>query len=230
MAYGNWIINVTDTITEYGYDPVDLSEGSHKPIHVSCENCGIRAIKEKRCSQRKHLCPTTIDDKKHCFKCKEWKKLEEFSKNRHVFGGYSKLCKECFSIEPSVRKGYKQKASKLKLDLETYLKYRVGNLRGSIKSKKRGTEITIVGQDLVELYNLQKGKCFYSGIEIIHSPGIHAYNSISVDRLDPNKGYTKENIVLCAFAINSFKGGLNEQEFKELIKQIIPALEQYSKN
>lgn len=229
MAYGNWKIDYATTLAEYGYSPSELTENSHQPVHVECEGCGIKTIKEKRCITRKHLCPTTLNDKKRCYKCKEWKSFENFSINKHVYGGYSKLCKDCFSKEPSVKKGYKQKASKLKLDLETYLKYRIGNIRGSIKTKKRDTEVTISGTDLIDIYNNQKGKCYYSGIDIIHSPGTHAYNSISVDRLDPNKGYTKDNIVLCAFALNSFKGGLTEEEFKIFLKAIISKLQEYIK-
>ena len=51
--------------------------------------------------------------------------------------------------------------------------------------------------------------------------------NMTVERLDPNKVYTKNNIVLSCFAINSFKGFMNETEFKEYLEIVIPKLIEY---
>jgi len=80
---------------------------------------------------------------------------------------------------------------------------------------------------LFNLYKTQNGKCYYCGIDIIHNIGCSDYNSISVERLNPNLGYVKGNVALVAFAINSFKGMMNEIEFKNFLNEILPALEKY---
>ena len=39
-------------------------------------------------------------------------------------------------------------------------------------------------------------KCYYTGIEMVIAPG-KPDNLVSVERVDPNIGYTKDNTVLC---------------------------------
>jgi hypothetical protein len=41
---------------------------------------------------------------------------------------------------------------------------------------------------------------------------------MSVDRVDSNKGYVKDNIVLCCSIINSMKNTLSTEEFFSIIK------------
>ena len=41
------------------------------------------------------------------------------------------------------------------------------------------------------------------------------------------KEYTMDNVVLCSFSVNSFKGMMTEAEFKKYIKNILPNLVDY---
>lgn len=45
--------------------------------------------------------------------------------------------------------------------------------------------------------------------------------SVSIERKDSSKGYTKENIVLCISAINTMKNDLTTEEFYFIIQQIV---------
>lgn len=43
-------------------------------------------------------------------------------------------------------------------------------------------------------------------------------NSPSIDRLDPSKGYTKDNIVICSWRANHLKNDGHLEEFEKLVK------------
>lgn len=228
MPYGKWNILEDETVNEYGYSTQDLTNGSHKPIKIECIECGIKTIKPFREVKRFHRCKIIIDGKKKCFKCKKWLELESFSKNRHVFGGYQKVCKNCFADYECVKKGYKEKSKKLKNNIEEYFKGRSSNIKSRIRNKN--LEFDLDGEFLYNLYLQQNKKCFYSEIEILHNVGCYQYNSISVERLDPDLGYTKDNVVLCAYSINSFKGCMSEKQFKDFLKEVVPSLKRYSES
>jgi hypothetical protein len=98
------------------------------------------------------------------------------------------------------------------------------------RCRQKDIQFDLEKNSLYEVYLKQNGKCYYTNIDIIHNEGYCKYNSISIDRKDPNKGYIKENIVLCCFCINSFKGDMNEKEFKTLLNTILPTLQKWSMN
>lgn len=227
MSYGQWVIDEKETYKEFGYSSKDLTKGSKKPVKCYCESCGIKNNKKFREANRKHKCKPIIDGKKKCFKCKERKSIEEFSKNRSTFDGYQKLCKECFSNEKSVKYNYKKRSQLRKQNLKEYLKYKTSALKSKCKTKN--VEFNLGDNFLYELYQEQKGKCYYSQLNIKHNKICSQFDSISVDRLDPNGGYTEDNVVLSAFLINSFKGKMNENEYKNILKVVLPKLDEYSK-
>lgn len=225
MAYGQWKIDEELTFKEFGYHSNQLTFGSKKPVKCICEVCGVITNKRYRESNAKHICNSIINGKKKCFKCKSFKPTDEFSKNRSSKDGFSKLCKVCYSNYDSVKNGYKKNSNALKTNLEEYLKYKHNYFKR--KSKLKNIDFDLDMHTLYELYQKQNGKCYYTGIEIIHNSGCFDYNSITVERLDSTKGYTKDNIVLAAFNINSFKGMMDENEFKIFLDKIIPNLIEY---
>jgi len=129
MSYGQWVVQENDTITEFGYSTSGLTYGSKKPVICVCNDCGTKTTKRFRESNRKHICVSIINGKKRCFKCKEHKLVEDFSKNRSTFDGYQKVCKGCFSNYESVKRGYRKKSKRLKTDLELYLRNKTSSLK-----------------------------------------------------------------------------------------------------
>jgi hypothetical protein len=49
---------------------------------------------------------------------------------------------------------------------------------------------------------------------------VASWNSPSLDRKTPALGYVKENVVWCLYAINSFKGEMDEEEFSSVTRSI----------
>ncbi len=70
------------------------------------------------------------------------------------------------------------------------------DLRSRAKAKKIDFNLTY--QNLKELYLKQNKSCFYSGYPLnLVKTGKIQFDTLSVDRIDSNKGYTIDNIVLC---------------------------------
>lgn len=94
------------------------------------------------------------------------------------------------------------------------------------RGNNRKLEFNLTVKDLDELYENQEGYCYYSGRYLMlpdFSLG-HKYQQsdydVSVDRIDANKGYTKENCVLCIRQINQMKMDLTVQEFYNLCNDV----------
>lgn len=77
---------------------------------------------------------------------------------------------------------------------------------------------------LVLLYHKQNGLCYYTGQPLewdSYGKRVPTKNSLSVDRLDPEKGYNKSNVVLCTYAVNTTKGHHTETQFYDFCQSVL---------
>ena len=106
--------------------------------------------------------------------------------------------------------------------LEGRLKALVNGTKYSVKIRgraKRNLEHSITYEDLVNLYDRQGGRCALTGramTTITKDP-----NVISVDRINNDIGYTKENIQLVTGQVNRCKNIYTVEEFTELCRAVI---------
>ncbi len=84
----------------------------------------------------------------------------------------------------------------------------------------RSLEFTITIKDLWTLFLKQNKKCSLSGIELIPPIGRWDDFTASIDRIDPSKGYTKENVQWIHKDINKMKQALTQDNFINLCKQV----------
>lgn len=91
--------------------------------------------------------------------------------------------------------------------------YRFGILRRQAKRRNIDFDLTI--DELWDCYQKQQGKCALSGIPITFKD-----NSASPDRINPNGGYTVDNIQIVHKDINYMKWTLAEERFVELCKLV----------
>lgn len=63
-------------------------------------------------------------------------------------------------------------------------------------------------------------KCPILGIPMYISKGCSSDNSISLDRIDPSKGYTKDNIQVISFRANSIKQDATIEELERLLNYL----------
>ena len=96
---------------------------------------------------------------------------------------------------------------------EQALHYRMLRLKGT--SKREGIPFDLTDTHLLSLWERQKGLCFYTDIQLeyILREGTKP-NTMSVDKIIPEKGYTIGNVVLCAYRINIIKLNVTLEEMK----------------
>lgn len=87
------------------------------------------------------------------------------------------------------------------------------------EAKRRNIEFSLTFSDLKRI--LSRKTCYYTGIkfENIHE----SRTKLSLDRIDSDKGYTKENTVSCCYFINQLKNELFERpegKFRMTEKQL----------
>lgn len=87
--------------------------------------------------------------------------------------------------------------------------------------RDRDPNCNITLEDLLDIWNKQEGKCTYSKVKLQPSKYKSSNNQIytlSIDRIDSSKGYTKDNIQFISIAMNHMKNNMSHEETLELIK------------
>lgn len=150
---------------------------------------------------------------KHCNKCNRDLPLSEFHKDKTNKDGLNNWCVDC-----------KKTARFINCEIpEVYLKRRWD---GFARHHRRDRNITY--EELLDVFkehceeNISQGKhmyaCAYTGEIMTFFQGKgNIQSNLSVDRIDNDKPYTKENITFCTTNFNMKKGQLTI----ELIKKIL---------
>jgi hypothetical protein len=90
------------------------------------------------------------------------------------------------------------------------------------RARRNGLEFDLSLDFLKQLNASQDGRCAYSGILLnwaLDSRGIQRTcppDRASLDRIDPNKGYTQDNVHLVLDLVNRIKSAYSEQKFLEI--------------
>lgn len=167
-----------------------------------------------------------------CSKCKEEKDISQFRPRSDRPGSHKSECNACASAR---NKKWREdraldpdKMAKYRKDRTDYFnntvngamhrKYR--RIMLSIK-RGRGMECTITVTDLVDIFRAQGGKCALSGRPMQFPNGAQQADAVSVDRLDPNKGYTRDNIRLVTFQANCARGAWSDDQLLDFCNSVI---------
>lgn len=147
---------------------------------------------------------------KTCFCCKAAKPYTLFFKHNQTSDGYHSWCKDCCTL------GNKRSRAKLRSTIE-------GRASVFLKSAKRGAatrqqEFSLVAADIVDCWNSQQQMCAYSGrVMTLESGHLH---TVSIERIDSNKGYIPENTILVCQAINRMKSDFELNDFYDLCRDV----------
>lgn len=182
---------------------------------------------------------TDIDNGiKKCNKCansKEFGAVFGFSKPYKCIDGtiirYENLvCNKCLSLAAQLyRKNNINKTRETKKKrrdkLHGTIIFHVQNKIASYKREaiKNNLQFDLTIDYLVDLYNLQNGNCFYSKEKLIfgYVDGKIHHNTLSLDKLDPSKGYIQGNVVWCSYLVNTMKQNMTKQEFYDFMKKLL---------
>lgn len=84
------------------------------------------------------------------------------------------------------------------------------------RAKQRGIEFNLT---LTDLNNLSIPiSCPVLGIPLRTERGRQTDNSISIDRIDSNKGYTVDNIIVVSWKANRLKSNASLREMRRLLE------------
>jgi hypothetical protein len=147
---------------------------------------------------------------KTCFKCKSSKSLSLFFKSVNTSDGFHSWCK-CCCTDGNIKSRQKQNST-----IEGRAKIFLRNARNS--AKKRNQEFSITIQNIVDCWNKQNQICAYSGNQMTLEAG--KINTVSIERIDSNIGYTSENTILVCQSINRMKSDFSFDEFYNLCKDV----------
>jgi hypothetical protein len=170
--------------------------------------------------------------KKEYYECLE---CNETNPNKfHITN--KKRCKICYSKNNSI--WYKSlsndkknnKLNKIKIwQNNNIIKIRV--LGAKHRAKRKNLDFDIDENYIETLLIKQNYRCLYTNVKLeltMGSDDSHINpNTLSIDRIDPKLGYTKNNIALVSAIVNNMKNDLKETSFLEVINLIY---KNYKKN
>jgi hypothetical protein len=90
------------------------------------------------------------------------------------------------------------------------------------KCKKKGIPCEEKAQDYYPWYENTPKKCYYCGIteEELSKLSLKKGKKLQIERIDPTKGYTLDNIVLACYKCNSIKSNIfTAEEMKEIAQK-----------
>lgn len=171
---------------------------------------------------------------KICTCCKKRKNIEQFYKGNDRYGlGYK--CKKC--LKEYAKKSMKRIINYRKMyNIKNRNKIRkhdrfysltpngiYSHLKAGAKENKKLFNIS--KEDFISWYNFQEQECHYCKrtIKDTNKDSNKKYNRLSIDRIDNNKGYILNNIVLSCTRCNLIKSNIftYNQMFKiiEILKE-----------
>jgi hypothetical protein len=156
--------------------------------------------KDQPIKHRKKIIRIVIDGLEHykCTRCDQVKPVNDY--NSKINNG----CKDCISIKnkrhTATPHGHMQKL--------------LNSAKGSTRTRnkknntRRDSSFDITFDYLTKLFNKQKGLCAYSGIPLQFGSYLDKNWTASLERKDPFKGYTIENVCLICWEFNIFDKSL----------------------
>jgi len=170
---------------------------------------------------------------KQCFCCKLVKPAEDFPKNHQLIGGLHTWCKLCSNTKNKEKEYYKT-SQKVRKERRATDPIFAENLRKNSRENRRKNITTSLlsaarrraQQNNLE-FNLTKEDIVIPDIcPILLKPLVcgdkNDYSfSPSVDRIDNNKGYTKDNIQIISTKANKMKNNATKEELTNFANWVL---------
>lgn len=202
------------------YKPM-TSEYFYKRDNVKCGfSSSCKDCDKKKEKSRVRIKPFNEKGELYCQRCKTYKPVSEFYENASTTKNrkyYSCNCKDC---ESERHKEYR--ATHSTDDINTFFRDIATGCRGRAYRSDGKFGCTINKDDLIALYEKQNHKCALSGIEMTTIKGSGKFPSnASVDRIDPGKDYSLDNIRLVCNHVNMMRSNLSDENLLYYCKAII---------
>ena len=157
---------------------------------------------------------------KQCTRCKETKPLEMFTKDKKAKDGVYGYCKIC--SKENTAKNYATphgRANKL-----------IHTMHNSKGGKRANMEKTLTFKDIVLI--VETGRCQLTNLPFDFQRAKKTSKNPyapSLDRIDSQKGYTKENCRIVLAAVNDALGEYDDNDILPILKALVKGLEKNAK-
>lgn len=172
----------------------------------------------RSCEQQKLLSDNWKDGKLKCWHCGQWLDPTEFGDHPHYSyrGNKDKRCHKCKQAQnKKAREAYNDKVRLNKVIQSRWL-------GAKKRAKDRGIPFTITKLEIHNLWQQQNGLCALSKIPMTYElDSGRIYTNVSIDQIDPNKGYTLDNVQLVCMGVNQMKADLDMPTLLFLCKSIL---------
>jgi hypothetical protein len=111
------------------------------------------------------------------------------------------------NLEYRKNEGLKQKERRIRLWQNTLIN----------DSKNRATEHNLTVDDVNEMFKKQNGLCYWFNVPLVPSNNSKHPQQPSLDRLDRNKGYTTDNVVLTCYSANIGRNENNVEDWETFL-------------
>lgn len=154
-----------------------------------------------------------------CPQCQLDKNIEEFGKCASYAIGRKYICKSC----EAAANRRSRAANKSWVDQQQELRQTLSGCLRSVfqsaksRAKNKSLSFTMTKENLIALYENQKGTCAVTGLRMSFETGVRMHHNpfkVSLDRIDSGLGYDVGNIQLVCGAVNRAKTDHSMEEFK----------------
>lgn len=172
----------------------------------------------KKCEEEEKRKREWKDDKLLCHICGKYLSVDNFQ--QHPYYSYRNhheaRCRQCKNKQmENVRKNLDDKTR-----LQKTLRMRFYAARD--RARKKSLSFDLTTEFLEELWCKQEGKCAITNIPMTYlNDNGRTYTNVSIDRIDSNKGYTKENVQLVCMAVNQMKSDLTMDEVLIICEAVV---------
>jgi len=170
-----------------------------------CISCAVHYRRLQDADTCESLGVYLNQDKKWCSTCSGCGKEQAYTRKDHARQSAKAdwKCKNCAQFEnktrPSVYQGFRL------MDFDIF--------KNTAKGRSLSWDLEI--EDIIAMWNAQNGCCALSGIRMEKNP-----KTWSLDRIDNDKGYEKDNVHLVLKKLNMMRGKYSVTEFIELAKAV----------
>lgn len=146
------------------------------------------------------------DNEAKCRKCDGVKNVDEFQ-----FGRKGQKYQYKFSYCNECRK--KQNYLSLNSDVNRFLADRFNRMKR--RAKRDDIPFSITKESFIAQYHIQNGLCFYTDAQLVCEVGSELHrDSLSIDKIVPDRGYVEGNVVFTTHRINTCKCDLSLEEIQ----------------
>ena len=172
----------------------------------------LRSINAKLKNENKRKCNTCMAIYENIA---ENFNIKKYHNNNAIF---ESKCKKCSAEKRAER------TSNYRKNYTQFIKSKLSAYKN--RAKCLNVDFDLTAEYLTELFEQQKGKCFYTNKTISFENTVIEKNrphnlTPSLDRLNPDKGYVEGNVVWSCYYINRMKSDVPHDEFISLCELIL---------